>query len=210
MWRALLPRESRFFDLFERHAELAVQAAATLAELLSQQNSLPAVARAKRVKEIEHEADVLTHECVELLHKTFVTPIDRDAIHRLITRMDDVVDNIESAAERVALYELAAGTPEARELARVLVSATQEIVHAIKGLRDLKHASGMLVNCVNINRLENEGDTILRLGVARLFKEGPDPLWVMKWKEIYEYLENATDRCEDVANIIEGIVLENE
>jgi len=210
MWRILLPKESKFFDIFERHAALGVDAAKVVLELLSQRNGLPAITRAKRVKEIEHEADVLTHQCVELLHKTFVTPIDRDAIHRLITRMDDVIDNIESAAERVALYELPEGTQEARELARVLVDSTREIVQAIRGLRDLKHASGMLVNCVNINRLENEGDTILRLGVARLFKEGPDPLWVMKWKEIYEYLEIATDRCEDVANIIEGIVLENE
>jgi hypothetical protein len=139
---------------------------------------------------------------------TFI-PIDREDIHRLITRMDDVMDFVESASERIALYELREMTPEARELADVLVRATETLVIAVGGLRDLKKTQVILDACIEVNRLENEGDEILRNAVATLFREATDPLLVMKWKEVYEALENATDRCEDVANIIEGVVLEH-
>ena len=167
------------------------------------------LALAARIKEIEHETDVITHACVERLHTTFLTPFDRDDIHRLITRMDDVMDYIESASERIALYELREMTQEVRDLAAVLVRATEAVALAVAGLRDVKRAQAILDQCIEVNRLENEGDEILRNAVATLFKGGADPLFVMKWKEVYEALENATDRCEDVANIIEGVVLEH-
>jgi predicted phosphate transport protein (TIGR00153 family) len=207
MLRRLLPRDEDFFTLFERHAALTVVGAREFVRLVSGGENV--LALAARIKEIEHETDVITHACVERLHTTFITPFDRDDIHRLITRMDDVMDFIEAAAERTALYELRDMTPEVQQLAIVLVRATEEVVKAVTGLRDLKHSKTVLEACIEVNRLENEGDTILRHAVATLFKETPDPLLVMKWKEVYEALESATDRCEDVANIIEGVVLEH-
>ncbi|MCC6849072.1 MAG: DUF47 domain-containing protein [Deltaproteobacteria bacterium] len=207
MLRRLLPREEDFFSLFERHSALTVEGAKQFVKLVSGGQNVRALAA--RIKEIEHETDVITHACVERLHTTFITPIDRDDIHRLITRMDDVMDFVESASERIALYELRDMTPEVRELADVLVRAAEALVTAIGGLRDFKKTQVILDACIEVNRLENEGDEILRNAVATLFRETTDPLLVMKWKEVYEALENATDRCEDVANIIEGVVLEH-
>jgi predicted phosphate transport protein (TIGR00153 family) len=208
MLRRLLPRETTFFDYFERHAELTIQGAREFLDLVSTPGA-NVVARGKRIKEIEHEADVVTHQCVEALHKTFVTPLDREDIHRLITRMDDIMDFLESAADQVALYELRDMTEEVRSLADVLVRAVEHVAAAVRGLRDLRNSADILKRCIEINRLENEGDTILRTAVARLFREEKDPLQIVKWKEIYEDLEDATDRCEDVANIVEGVVLEH-
>jgi hypothetical protein len=205
--RRLLPREEDFFSLFERHAALTVEGAQEFARLVAGDRNVRALAA--RIKEIEHETDVITHTCVERLHTTFITPFDRDDIHRLITRMDDIIDYVESASERLALYELVEMTPEVRELADVLVRATRELVKAVSGLRDLKRPRAVLDACIEVNRLENEADQILRSAVAKLFRNAGDPLLVMKWKEIYEALEDATDRCEDVANIIEGVVLEH-
>lgn len=207
MLRRFLPREEDFFTLFESHAALTVEGAKQFVNLVTGGHNIRALAA--RIKEIEHETDVITHSCVERLHTTFITPFDRDDIHRLITRMDDVMDFIESASERIALYELRDMTEEVRDLAAVLVRATEEVAHAVGGLRDIKRSRPVLEHCIEVNRLENEGDEILRNAVAKLFKESTDPLLVMKWKEVYEALENATDRCEDVANIIEGVVLEH-
>jgi uncharacterized protein len=207
MLRRFLPRAEDFFSLFERHAALTVEGAKQFVTLVGGGQNIRALAA--RIKEIEHETDVITHSCVERLHTTFITPFDRDDIHRLITRMDDVMDYVESASERIALYELREMTEEVRELGAVLVRATEAVARAIGGLRDLKRPQAMLEHCIEVNRLENEGDEILRNAVAKLFKESTDPLLVMKWKEVYEALENATDRCEDVANIIEGVVLEH-
>ena len=207
MFGRLLPRETSFFDFFESHAALTVDGAREFLSLV--QTGANIAAKAKRVSEIEHETDVITHHCVEALHKTFITPIERDDIHRLITRMDDVMDYVEAAAERLVLYEIREMKPEIKDLADVLVRATEQVEKALKGLRDMKRAAGVVELCIDINRLENEGDAILRVAVARLFREERDPIVVIKWKEIYENLENATDRCEDVANIIEGVVLEH-
>ncbi len=207
MLRRLLPREDDFFGLFERHAALTVEGAAEFRRLVSGEHNVQALA--KRVKEIEHETDVITHTCVERLHRTFITPFDRDDIHRLITRMDDVMDYIESAAIAVMLYELTEMTAPARELADVLVRSTEAVATAVGGLKNVKQSAAILEACIEVNRLENEGDEILRNALAGLFREAKDPLLVLKWKEVYEALENATDRCEDVANIIEGVVLEH-
>ena len=207
MFGRLLPRETSFFDFFERHAAKTVDGVKEFLALASGHSDV--VVAAQRIKRIEHETDVITHACVEALHKTFITPLERDDIHRLITRMDDVMDYVEAASERMALYELATPTPELQALAEVLLRATEEVLRAVKGLRDMKHADAVIRSCIEINRMENEADLILRSAVAKLFKEEKDPIVVIKWKEIYENLENATDRCEDVANIIEGVVLEN-
>jgi len=207
MLRRLLPREEDFFGLFERHAALTVEGAKEMKRLVQGGQNIGWLAA--RIKELEHETDVITHSCVERLHRTFITPFDRDDIHRLITRMDDVMDFIESASERLALYELEQMTQEVQDLARVLVRATEAVATAVAGLADLKHSQAILDACIEVNRLENEADEILRNAVAKLFRQATNPLLVMKWKEVYEALEEATDRCEDVANIIEGVVLEH-
>jgi predicted phosphate transport protein (TIGR00153 family) len=146
---------------------------------------------------------------VAQLHKTFITPLDRNDIYRLITKMDDVMDYVEAAAERISLYEILEMRPEAPELAHVLLTSAERVLEAVAGFRDLKRSELILEKCVEINRLENEADAVLRRALARLFREERDPITIMKWKEIYELLETATDRCEDVANIIEGVILEN-
>jgi uncharacterized protein len=207
MLRRLLPREEDFFGLFERHAALTVEGAREMKRLVQGGQNVRVLAA--RIKELEHETDVITHSCVEKLHKTFITPFDRDDIHHLITRMDDVMDYIESAAGALMLYELVEMTNPARELADVLVRSTESVAIAVAGLRTIKQPQVIIDACIEVNRLENEGDEILRTALADLFRGATDPLLVLKWKEIYEALESATDRCEDVANIIEGVVLEH-
>lgn len=207
MFKRLLPRETSFFDFFERHAATTANGCREFLELVRSADNIDA--RARRIKELEHEADSITHECVEALHTTFITPMERDDIHRLIARMDDIMDYVETAADQWALYRLARSAPEVEDLARVLVRAAEEIEQAVHGLRDMKHAEAVTLRCIDINRLENEADQILRKAMARLFDEEKDPVVIIKWKEIYEHIEMATDRCEDVANIIEGVVLEN-
>ena len=207
MFGRLLPRETSFFDFFERHAAMTVQGAEEFLSLAT--TGANVTAKAKRIKEIEHECDTITHHCVEALHKTFITPIERDDIYRLISKMDDIMDYVEAAAERIALYKLTQMTADVRDLADVLLRATQEIEQTVKLLRSMENAAEISRKCIDINRLENESDSILRAAVARLFEDEQDTKLIIKWKEIYENLENATDRCEDVANIIEGVVLEH-
>ncbi len=207
MFGRFLPRETSFFDFFEQHAALTIEGTKEFLSLVTTGANI--AAKCRRISDIEHETDTITHRCVEALHKTFITPIDRDSIHRLITRMDDVMDFVEAAAERVELYELTVMTADVRDLADALHRAAVQVEAAVRGLRDLKDPNATLKLCIDINRLENEADAILRRSVARLFKEEKDPIMVIKWKEVYENLENATDRCEDVANIIEGVILEH-
>jgi hypothetical protein len=202
----LLPRETSFFDFFDEHAALTVTGAKELLALVSDGANIGP--RAKRIKEIEHEADIVTHRCVEALHKTFVTPIDRNDIHRLITRMDDVLDYIEAAADRIALYEVTETSLELKQLAEVLVRSAEAMELAVRGLRAMRQPEAIREACVNVNRLENEADALLRSALAKLFRTEKDPIVIIKWKEIYEIFEVATDRCEDVANVIEGVVLE--
>ncbi len=207
MFGRFLPRETSFFDFFEQHAALTIEGAKEFLSLVTTGANI--AAKCRRISDIEHETDTITHRCVEALHKTFITPIDRDSIHRLITRMDDVMDYVEAAAERIELYELTVMTSDVRYLADVLLRSTMQVEAAMRGLRTLKDPQVTLKLCIDINRLENEADAILRRSVARLFKEEKDPITVIKWKEVYENLENASDRCEDVANIIEGVILEH-
>jgi len=208
MFGRLLPKERSFFDFFEQHAALTVKGTAEMVEMV--QDGARIEARAKRIADIEHETDVITHRCIEALHKTFITPIDRDSIHRLITKMDDIMDYVEAAAERIALYELTTMTEGVKDLADILHKASLQVEVACKYLRNMKNAQKILELSADVNRLETEGDAILRRAVARLFKEEKDdPILVIKWKEIYESLEMSIDRCEDVANIIEGVVLEH-
>jgi hypothetical protein len=203
----LLPREESFFDDFEKHALKTVEGCRTFVEM-AQGKVSPADA-CPRIKAIESECDTITHHVVERLHKVFITPIDRNDIFRLISKMDDVIDFVEAAALRVVLYEVNGNNNELWSLARVLQAGSERISEALVGMRNLKHPELILEKCVEINRLENDADVQLRGAIAKLFKEEKDPIQIIKWKEIFELLETATDRCEDVANIIEGVVLEN-
>ena len=202
-----LPKEESFFDQFEAHGRRTVDGCRALLDLVSTPGDM--VSQAKAISEIEHDCDKITHAVVAQLHQTFITPLDRNDIHRLITKMDDVMDYVEAAAERLALYELTTPTPEVARMASGLLGSAERVLDAVTALRDLKNPAAILAKCVEINRLENETDGILRSALARLFREEKDPITIIKWKEIYELFETATDRCEDVANIIEGVVLEN-
>jgi predicted phosphate transport protein (TIGR00153 family) len=203
----LLPYDGSFFTHFEAQGKKTVEGCKAFLEMVEDPTALES--KAERVKQIEHECDEITHAVVSALHKTFITPIDRNDIYRLITKMDDIMDLVEAAAERMALYDMPTMTKEAVELARCLVSSAERVALAVGGIRDLNKPAPILEHCIEINRLENVADNILRTALAKLFREEKDPISVIKWKEIYETLEAATDRCEDVANVIEGVVLEN-
>ena len=207
MFGFLIPKEFGFFDVFDQHAATCVEGTQIFIEMLEHFGDAPA--KARRLKDAEHRADEITHRTVEMLHKTFITPFDRDQIHKLISRMDDVMDLIDGAARRMMLYGVKEIPAELLELAKVLYHSTLELQIAVKNMRDLKNAKQILKSCIEINKLENDGDAIRDSAIAKLFKEEKDAVQVLVWKEIYEDVENAIDRCEDVANIIEGVVLEN-
>jgi len=203
----LTPKEFGFFDLFDQLAACGVEASQVFVQMLDNYGDLPA--KVHRLREIEHEADELSHHGMEMLHKTFITPMDRDQIHELISRMDDVIDLMDGAGRRLMMYGIKAPTAELKELSRVLNLATLEIQKAVKGLRNLKHIDSIKACCVEINKLENDGDHVRDAVVSKLFKEETNAIELLKWKEIYEDVEMAIDRCEDVADVIEGVVLEN-
>jgi len=206
MFGRFVPREGKFFEFFHESADLSVEAARQLKQLLT---DLPhGESRARAIKDIEHKADQVTHRAIELLHKTFITPLDREDIHELITEMDNIIDFIEAASQRLYLYGVRQSTPELEGLADICLQSVEYVRKAVHGLNDLKNIKEIRKNCVEINRLENEADHILRAGVAKLFRDETDTRQLIKLKEIYELLEVVTDRCEDVANIIEGITIE--
>lgn len=206
MFRHLLPKEVCFFDYFEQHVALTLTACKEFLTLVG--GRMDYAAQATRIKEIEHQGDDLTHRCIEALNKTFITPIDRVDIHALIKRLDDILDSVDATASRMALYELTETRAEALQLAEVLVKAVEATQVAVKGLRGLKNVDAIMAQLIAIHQLENDGDSILRVALARLLREEARPIEVIKWKEIFERLEKATDRCEEVANIIEKIVIE--
>jgi predicted phosphate transport protein (TIGR00153 family) len=207
MLRRLLPRETSFFDFFERHAAFGLKGARELSDFCA--NPTDPKAMASRIKAIEQDADGVTQSCREALHKTFITPIDRYDIHRLTNALDDVVDWINGVARRISLYEVG-GLPEPfRRMAELLVQATESIEGAVTGLRDMKNADDVLAACTRVKQLEKDADSIYARALAGLFKEESDPIAVIKWREIYESLESAIDACEDLATVIEGVVLEH-
>jgi predicted phosphate transport protein (TIGR00153 family) len=199
----LIPRDARFYDLFEQQSALIVRAAVLLQELVH--NFADARAKVQAIEDIEHQGDQITHEVVRRLNTTFITPLDREDIHALISRLDDVLDYIEAAAERLVLYRIKEPTPASRALAEVIVHITQSTDRAVRYLR--ARGGDFHEHAVEVNRLENTADDLLRDSLAALFEENSDPIDVIKWKEIYETMEVVTDRCEDVANVIEGIIL---
>lgn len=203
----LMPREGKFFDLFNAHAERIVEGARELAAMIGTFSDLDA--HAQRIDVAERAADKITHEAITLLHKTFITPFDRDQIHQLITAMDDILDLIQDVAESIALYDLRSVTPEAKQLAEICQVCCDRVKTTVALLSDVKKPEDILKYCQEIDRLESDADRVMRSALSKLFREENDLKQVMKLRVIYDLLESVTDRCEDVANIVEGIVLEN-
>lgn len=207
MLKRLLPQETSFFDFFEKHTKLSLEACRELDAVAGTPADL--LVRSQRIKELEHAADDITHECIEALHRTFITPIDRADIHRLMKRLDDIIDSVDSVTSRMVLYEITETRPEMKQFTEVLIRATTEIDGAIAHFRHLNRDSDAINNhCRMIYDAENQGDQILRSALQRLFKTETNSIHVIKWKEIFERLERATDRCEEVANIVQGVVIE--
>jgi predicted phosphate transport protein (TIGR00153 family) len=200
----LIPREEKFYQDFLAISDELTQGAKLLEEMLA--SDPPVMDKADEIKEIEHKCDFLSHEIYQRLHRTFVTPIDREDIHALTRSLDDVMDTIDATAGYVRLYCVRTVRFGARELARVISDSTKAVRLAMQGLEPRK---GVAEHVVEINRLENEGDRLHLEAVRRLFDEERDPILLFKWKEIFDRLEDATDRCEDVADVIEGVVLKN-
>jgi hypothetical protein len=203
----LLPRDMRFFDLFEDASAKMVEAATALIDFLDHFEDVENKARA--LKDIEHRADTVIHEIMNELRKTFIPPLDREDIAALAESLDDVVDCIEDAAARMVLYKVTEPTPASQRLARVILQMAEEIQKTLPMLRNKEDMRHILRATVEINRMENEADDIARVGLMELFDNPTDVLHVIKWREIYEVLEDATDRGEDVANVLEGVVLKH-
>lgn len=207
MFGRLMPTEGKFFDLFIQHADLCVKGGKEMVSLMTTFDDLEN--RVHAIETIEKQADKVTHATLEMLHKTFITPLDRDDIHKLITRMDDILDLMEDAAQTVSLYDIKQITPEAKRLAELCLSCCEKVRNCIGLLHNMDNAREILNICAEIDRLESDADHVMRAAMSKLFREEPDVRNLIKLKAIYEILESVTDRCEDVANIIEGIIVEN-
>ncbi len=206
----LMPREGRFFSLFDNHAKFIVDGAQALAEVLrhyDEQEERDAGIRV--IEDAEHAADRVTHETVQLLHTTFVTPFDRDDIHRLISRMDDVLDLMQDTGESMVLYDIQRITPQATQLADLLLQCAVRVQAAVGLLASMADAPAILKICQEIDQLESEADRVMRSAISELFRSETDVRQLIKLKAVYESLESATDKCQDVANVIESVVLEN-
>ncbi len=200
----LIPREERFFDDFLALAQQIERGAGLLEEMLKPDR--PVWDKADEIKEVEHKCDFLTHEIIQRLHRTFVTPLDREDIHAMARSLDDVMDAIDASAAVIRLYHIDRVRPDARKLSRIISQSAEQVVCAMKALGG---RSGVTECAVEINRLENEADRAHQQAVRLLFEEEKDPVAIMKWKEILDFLEDATDRCEDVANVLEGVVVKH-
>jgi len=204
---SLFPREQRFFDLFQESASNLVTTTEALCDLMFNWADVPG--KAKRVSELEHIGDTITHTIIAQMHRTFVTPLDREDITALCQSMDDVVDFIDAAVDGMVLYQVAEPTTRAQGLARVLRRQAAQIEKAVALLRSHSKLKSILDYCIELHSLENEGDVLLRSALAELFSNQTSVMDILKWRVIYDQLETATDRCEDVANVLEAIVLKH-
>ena len=207
MFSRFMPREGKFFDLFNEHAALIVEGSRELAALMASGDDLER--RAHKVESIEKRGDKITRSTIELLHKTFITPIDREDIHQLISEMDNILDLIEDSAQLMFLYDVRVLPPDAKKLADICVECCEKVKSAVALLANMKNADALMVICQDIDRLESEADHVMRAAMGRLFRDEPDVRELIKLRTVYEHLETVTDHCEDVANILQGIVIEN-
>ena len=203
----LLPRDQRFFDLFTQVAELNVEAAKTLHELFASGTEKRSYL-VETIKRLEHRADEITHELVTRLNKSFITPLDREDIHMLASRLDDVLDRIDATTRRVAIFRAEAAPQGTVILAEVIVRATEQLLKAVQVLQNGK-AAVVIKSCIEVKRLEEEGDSTYSEWLGRLFDEEKDPIELIKWKEIYDTLEKTLDQAEDVANVLESIAIKH-
>ncbi len=200
----LIPREEKFYDDFVAIASELVVGAQKLEEMVA--TDPPGWDKAEELKEIEHKCDFLTHAVYQRLHRTFVTPIDREDIHALARSLDDVMDSIDATAGYIRTYRIQQVRPGVRDLTRIITACTRALRQALEHLETRKHVSE---HVVEVNRLENEADRLHQHAILELFEDEKDPIALIKWKEILDYLEDTTDRCEDVADLLEGVVLKN-
>ena len=207
MFGRLMPHEGRFFENFKELAGLIVEGSRELVALVDAFDDLER--RRFNIEAIEKKGDKVTHATVELLHRTFITPIDREDIHQLITNMDDILDLIEDAAQSISIYDIRSLTPDAKQLAALCVACAEKVQAAVALLSNMQNANAIMSVCRDVDRLESEADHLMRAAMAKLFRDEPDVRQLIKLRAVYELLEEMTDRCEDVANIIEGIVIEN-
>jgi len=201
---SFIPREERFFELFEESAANIFKTAKIMKEMVG--NYSLAEVKAKEIFDAEFEGDRITHEIIRNLNKTFITPFDREDIYNLASKLDDILDLMEAVTDRMIIYRIEEPTIECRKMVDIITRMTEVITW---GISNLKNLTQVYDHCIEINRLENEADRVSRDAIGRLFEEEDDPIAVIKWKEIYEKLEDTTDSCEDVANILESVVLKN-
>ncbi|MFO0911368.1 MAG: DUF47 family protein [Pirellulales bacterium] len=205
---SFIPSNTKFYDHFNRIAEILVKAAERFQEFTSMPEHVDRCVA--EIKSLEHEADEETHDCLALLYQSFITPLERGEIRRLTESLDDVIDLVDDACRRIMMYDLRVLLPEVRDQARILVEASHLIRQAVAELPHIqKKRDAIMQSCVEVRRLENEGDQVNHEVLGRLFQSGFEALDVMKWKDVVEYVESAIDRCQDVSNVLENIVLEN-
>jgi uncharacterized protein len=207
MLSRFMPSEGNFFELFNQHAEQILIGVTELRDLVTHFDNLEI--RTRVVVAAEKKGDKITHDTMDMLHKTFITPLDREDIHRLISTMDDILDLSEDVAETVSLYDIRSMTQEARQLADICVACAERVKTAVGMLSNMKNAEALLKITAEIDRLESDADHVMRSAMAKLFREESDVKNIIKMKAIYELLETITDKAEDVANVIQGLVLEN-
>ena len=203
----LIPKEEKFFEMLQKASQNLSLTATEFKKLLENYSELDQ--SVKKIKDLEHEGDIITHEIMDKLNRTFITPIDREDIYALTSGIDDVLDLIDETAGLMRLYHIQKPTPALFKQTEILIKAVEELGKAIKSLKDLKHSRRLFDYCIEVNRLENEGDELLGTTIGDLFKQNLDPLEIIKLKEVYEHLEQALDKCEDIAVIIEGVVVKN-
>ena len=206
MFRGILPKEYAFFDYFDQLISIDKQISILFLTMMNNEGGRVEISR--QIKDLERHADKLSRNCTDLLHKTFITPIERNDIFTLVKRLDDLADQINAAAFRMSAYDVTDIRYEAVEFSTIIQSCIEELIIAVRDLRKLNNKNQILECCKRVHELENQADEILRRAVSRLFKEG-EVLLLIKWKEIFERLEKAVDRCEDIAATIEGILIEH-
>jgi predicted phosphate transport protein (TIGR00153 family) len=202
-----IPREEKFFDLFQKSAENMVKAAHSLKEVVDSWEHVEG--RVAEITELEHKGDTITHEIMSRLNRTFVTPFDREDIVQLAHSLDDVTDFIHAASDAMLLYKVERPGERAKELADIIVQGTEEIEKVLPQMQRRIVLSAVLKRCVEINRLENLADRVYRSAIAELFDDSTDMAHIIKWREIYAHMESATDRCEDVADVLEGVAIKH-
>jgi predicted phosphate transport protein (TIGR00153 family) len=201
----LIPKDEKFFQLFKEMGIIITEGAELLRQMLNDFED--PLASQKRIKEVEHRGDHKTHEIIKKLNKSFITPFDREDIYALSAALDDILDLIDASAQRIVMYNVEKPTPESKELAFIILKGCQTIERALSQMGgSFEHIAE---HCMEVNSLENEADRVCREAISRLFDEEKDPIQLIKWKEIYETLEKATDKCEDAANILESVVVKN-